>query len=230
MDDETLQAVSAALASMGEPWKVPQLVPAAEPPIPVTGVQWQTVLEDGAVLELLGLAREALTDLDAAIKGSPRSIGRRLRLVVTRLADTVHDLNVTAADVLAFDPPQRDRSAALGNHIERVSTAIAQLLDGLEAGVESTAAMPFDTVDKAERFVEVELRATFDDDDRSARVYGIPQEDLESMRLPVGQSLRAAFSDRQDDLKRITTCIVGFASRGQPMSEDLDGALHPLSA
>ncbi len=36
--------------------------------------------------------------------------------------------------------------------------------------------------------------------------------DLESMRLPVGQSLRAAFNDRQDELDRISADIVRFSA------------------
>ncbi|MFI5934124.1 hypothetical protein [Actinoplanes sp. NPDC051494] len=79
---------------------------ATEPPIPVTGVQWQTVLQDSDVLGFLELVRDALTGIDAAVKGGPRPVGRRLRPVVMDLADAVHGLNVATADVLAFDPPQ----------------------------------------------------------------------------------------------------------------------------
>jgi hypothetical protein len=213
---------------LGELWEVSKPVAATEPPIPVTGVQWQTVLQDSDVLGFLELVRDALTGIDAAVKGGPRAVGRRLRLVVMDLADAVHGLNVATADVLAFDPPQGGKRAAFGAHADLVSAAIAQLLEDLKEGAESSGVLRGMITD-FERFVEAELLVEAVDDDRPARVYGVPQVDLESMPLQVGQSLRAAFNDRHGELERITTCIAGFASRGQPLSEQLDGAMHPLA-
>jgi hypothetical protein len=228
VDDATLQAVRASLGSLSELWEVSKSVAAAEPPIPVTGVQWQTVLQDSDVLGFLELTRDALTGVDAVINRGPRSVGRRLRVVVIRLAEAVHGLNVATADVLAFDPPQRGKGAALGDHAELVSAAGAQLLEDLAEDAGSSA-VPLGVIADFECFIEAELSVEVVDDDRTARVYGIPQGDLESMRLPVGQSLRAAFSDRQGELEQITTCIAGFASRGQPLLEQLDGAMHPFA-
>ncbi|MEV4638024.1 hypothetical protein AB0J80_11785 [Actinoplanes sp. NPDC049548] len=229
MDDATQQAVRAALGSLDKPWRASQPMAAAEPPIPVTGVQWQTVLQDSDVLSFLEQARNGLADINAAIKGGPRSVGRRLRFAVSRLTEAVHDMNLATADVLAFDPPQRDRRAAFCNHTEQVSAAIAQLLDGLEQGADPSDAALLKLVDGFERFIEVEVEAEAADHDPVARIYGVPVGDLDDMRLPVGQSLRAAFSDRPVELGQITACIVGFASRGQPLSEQLDGALHPFA-
>ncbi|MEV6350777.1 hypothetical protein [Actinoplanes sp. NPDC051851] len=227
MDDATRQAVRAALGSLGELW-VPQPAAATEPLVPVTGVQWQTVLQDSNVLGFLELVREALTRIDAAVKGGPRSVGRRLRLRAIDLAEAVHGLNAATADVLAFDPPQGDRRAAFGVHADLVPAAIAQLLEDMKEGAGS-GSVPLGLIADFEGFIEAELLVEVVDDDRTARVYGIPQADLESMPLQVGQGLRAAFSDRQGEFEQITACIAGFASRGQPLLEQLDGALHPFA-
>lgn len=67
------------------------------------------------------------------------------------------------------------------------------------------------------------------DDDRTARVYGVPVTDLDAGKLKVGSRLRAAFYGREEELNRITLRLLGYARRDRPVVETLDGGLHPFA-
>jgi hypothetical protein len=229
VDIGVLRAVQASLRSLGSPWRVPPLSAASNPPIPVTTAHWQIVLEDSGLAALLLNTRKCVAQLNAVLEAGPRSVGKRLRSTVVHLVEVVRDLNATTSDVLAFEPPDRERPDTLRDLVSSISTDICQSLDDLAAGRDPADGKLLDEISRAADFIGDQLDESVDDNDPVARVYGFSHEELTSRTLPVGQDLRAAFAGRRDELGRITARIIGFANRGQPMVEQLDGALHPFA-
>jgi hypothetical protein len=132
-------------------------------------------------------------------------------------------------DILWFEPPDTQATSAVAALAGGVCGDTVRLLEGLTAGRGFTEPAIAGTVAEAQAIIVAALAADPSDDDRSARVYGVPAADLDAGDLKVGSRLRAAFFGREKELQLITMRLLGYARRGRPVVEALDGGLHPFA-
>ncbi len=195
----------------------------------MTAAQWQTVLEDSELLAHVRRAVRATVDVRTAVGGDTRAVGRRLAPATARLIDSIDVLRRHASDVLWFEPPDAESHTAIALSVDAACNGTVYLLDSMAAGHGAGDRDGGPALADAEASLVAALEADPGDEDRVARVYGVPAREIVATRIRASTALRAAFHGHHDQLRQITMRLLGFACRDRRVIDELDGGLHPLA-
>ncbi len=193
--------------------------------IPVTMSQWRTIVADSDLLTSIERVRSAIGRVRRASAEGERAAGRDLRPAALGLVEDARQLRDDAADALWFEPPDATGPKTVERRVSRLCVEVADLLDVLTSGEPCLPVLP---PQHELSLADFGAGPGVDDegDDRAARVYGVPVDQLAQLASPAATRLRAAFRSRPEELHAITARIIGYALDGRVAVERLDGAMH----